>query len=106
MRSRTLKIVVALALLVFVACIVIDQFDDWDRAFQTGNETEYNLIVLVLCVGVGVSLARFVLSFPLLKFVARIVFELSAHKPLGSGGPGSFFVVPIPLNPSVLALRI
>jgi hypothetical protein len=106
MRPRTLKIVVALALLVFVACTVVDQFDDWDHAFQTGNETEYNLIVLALCVGVGVSLARFIFNFPLLKFVAHLVFNLSAYKPLPSGAPGSFFVVPIPLIPPVLALRI
>lgn len=106
MYSRALQIVVVAALLICLICPLIDLFDHWDHALQTGNETEYSLVVLALCIGVGVSLARFVLKFPLLRFAADSIFNLSAHEATSSSGRRLFFVFPIPLSPPSLALRI
>ena len=42
MRSRTSRII---ATVILVTCIVrplVDLFDNWDHAMQTGNESEYN----------------------------------------------------------------
>ncbi len=65
-------------LLTCFVCPLVDMFDNWDHAMQTGNDTEYAFVVLALCVGVAYSLAL----------------------------RGSFFVSPIPLSPPTLALRI
>jgi hypothetical protein len=81
-------------------------FDNWDHAMQTGNETEYALVVLALCIGVGYSLARFVLKFALLRFAEDLVSKMCACKLLPFAFRGSFFVFPIPLSPPTLALRI
>jgi hypothetical protein len=61
MRSRAARITVALILLICVVCPVVEMFDQWDNTIQTGNDTEYALVVLALCVGAAYSFARFVL---------------------------------------------
>lgn len=106
MRLRMLQIVVAVALLICLVCPVIDLFDHWDHAFQTGNETEYNLVVVALCVGVGVSLAQLVFRFLSLALAASLGSNLTVKKAPRSGRLASFFVVSIPLSPPPLALRI
>jgi hypothetical protein len=73
---------------------------------QTGNETEYVLFVLALCVGLAYSFARFIFAFPLFRSVADLLSKLCASKLLPFASRGSFFVSPIPLSPPSLALRI
>jgi hypothetical protein len=98
--------VVGIVLLICLVCPLVETFDHWDHTLQTGNDTEYALVVLALCVGVAHTFARFVSRFPLLKSAAELVSNLGAHKPLPSGGRGSFFLIPIPLGSPALALRI
>ena len=83
MRSRLSRITVTLALLTCLICPLVELFDNWDHAIQTGNDTEYALVVLALCVGVAYSLARFIFKSALLGFVAKSVFT--------SYGPKSFY---------------
>ena len=35
---------------------MIELFDQWDHTLQTGNDTEYTLVVLALCVGFAFSM--------------------------------------------------
>jgi hypothetical protein len=76
MRSRTSRIVVAMALLVCLVCPVLEMFDHWDHTIQTGQDTEYNLVVLALCVGVGYSFARFIFGFSLSRSGKELVSTL------------------------------
>jgi len=81
-------------------------FDNWDHTIQTGNDTEYALVVLALCVGVAYSFARFIFKSAPLGFVANTLFASCAQK--------SFFIglssFPLPLfdvtSPPPLPLRI
>ena len=81
-------------------------FDQWDNTIQTGNDTEYTLVVLALCVGAAYSLARFILKCPLLRFVARRIFNTNANQLLL---PTLFRSTPLlfsVMSPPTLALRI
>jgi len=69
-----------LALLICLICPLVETFDNWDHTIQTGNDTEYTLVVLALCVGVAYSFARFILKSALLGFVAKPVFGSFALK--------------------------
>jgi len=89
-----------------LVCPLVEMFDHWDHTIQTGNDIEYALVILALCVGVAYTFTRIVSRFRLLKSAADVVSNLDAHQPLPSGGRGSFFVIPIPLTSSPLALRI
>src|SRR5207302_189474 len=48
MRSRASQIAVTLVLLTCLICPLVETFDNWDHTIQTGNDTEYALVVLAL----------------------------------------------------------
>jgi hypothetical protein len=80
--SRASKIVAALVLLVCFVCPLVELFDYWDDSVQTGNDTEYGLVVLALCVGVAYTFARFVFkSRTILDLVSRYIFPPGVDKP-------------------------
>ena len=83
MRSRASRIIATGILVTCLGCPLVELFDNWDHTIQTGNDTEYALVVLALCVGVAYSLARFIFKSALLGFVAKSVFT--------SYGPKSFY---------------
>jgi hypothetical protein len=80
MRSRTSRITAALVLLTCLICPLLETFDSWDDTIQTGNDTEYTLVVLALCMGVAYSVARFTRKSALLGFVAKGIFASPAQK--------------------------
>jgi len=63
-----------------LVCPLVELFDNWDHTVQTGNDTEYALVVLALCVGVAYSFARFIFKSALLGFVAKSLFASCAQK--------------------------
>jgi len=80
MRSRASRITVTLALLTCLICPLVEMFDNWDHTIQTGNDTEYGLVILALCVGVAYSFARFIFKSALLGFVTKGVFSSSPQR--------------------------
>ncbi|HVA94934.1 MAG TPA: hypothetical protein VNI36_08535 [Candidatus Dormibacteraeota bacterium] len=83
MRARASQITGAMALAICVLCPLIDLFDQWDRAFQTGHDTEYPLVVLALCVGAAFALGRLILTLSRKPLVTSIRFALQSalHAP-------------------------
>src|SRR5260370_20522987 len=98
MQSRTSRIIAVVILVTCIVCPLVDLFDNWDHAIQTGNETEYALVVLALCVGLPYSFARFVLTFHLFKLAEDLVSQVCASKLFLFILRGSYFVYPIPLT--------
>ena len=106
MRSRTSQITVTIVLLTCLICPLVEMFDDWDHTVQTGNDIEYTLVLLALCVGVAYSFARFIFKTALLGFVAKSVFASDALKSLFSA-PCSFTLLLFdPTSSPPLSLRI
>src|SRR6195256_5509948 len=106
MRSRSSRVTATLILMTCLICPLLETIDTWDHTVQTGNDTEYSLVVLALCVGVAYTFARFIFKSALLGFVAKSVFASCAQK--------FFFSVPCSLtfllfdatSPPPLPLRI
>lgn len=106
MRSRAFRIIAGLALLTCLLCPLVETFDTWDHTIQTGNDTEYTLVVLALCVGVAYSFARFIFKSALLGFLAKSVFASSPQKSFFSA-PCSFTLLLFDAtSPPPLPLRI
>jgi hypothetical protein len=106
MQSRASRITVTIVLLICLVCPLLEMFDQWDDTIQTGNDTEYGLVVLALCVGVAYSFAQFIFKYSLRGFLAKNALTSRVHKSFRST-PCSF--VPLlfnPLSPPTLALRI
>jgi hypothetical protein len=92
---------VALVLFICFVCPFVEMFDQWDHTIQTGNDIEYALVVLALCVGVAHMFARLISGLPLFESVAEFVSRLRAHTPPLFCGRGSFILIAIPLSPPV-----
>src|SRR5215468_6970395 len=59
MHRNATRAMVAIVLLICVVCPMVELFDYWDHTIQTGNDTEYTLVLLALCVGIVFTLVRF-----------------------------------------------
>jgi len=106
MRSRALRIIATVILVTCLVCPLVEMFDNWDHTMQTGNDTEYALVVLALCVGVAYSFARLIFKSALFGFVPKSVFASCSQKSLLSA-PGSFTLrVFDATSPPLLPLRI
>ena len=106
MRSRMPQITVTLVLLTCLVCPLVELFDNWDHTIQTGNDTEYALVVLALCAGVAYLFARFIFRSALLGFVAKSVFASYAQNSFFSR-PCSFTLLLFDAtSPPSLPLRI
>jgi hypothetical protein len=95
----------AVALLTCLICPLLETFDHWDPPIQTGNDTEYALVILALCVGGLYSAARFLLKSPPLSLIARraAAFSMRAF----SQHPSSLaFLLSDTPSPPLLPLRI
>ena len=76
MRSKASILTSAIALAICVVCPLLDLFDSWDHALQTGTDTEYPLVVLALCVGAAFLLGRLALKIPFLPQLSMIRYKL------------------------------
>ena len=106
MRSRASVITVTLVLLTCLVCPIVEMFDQWDHTVQIGNDTEYALVVLALCIGVAYSRARYILKSHLVRSAAAIVSDLCDFKCLTYFSCDSFTVVPFSPSPPAFGLRI
>ena len=60
----------AVARRVFIAAIIaislgapiVELFDSWDQSLQSGNDTEANVAVVVLCIGVAFAIGTVVIA--------------------------------------------
>jgi hypothetical protein len=97
------------AIAVLLACLIcplLEMFDSWDDTIRTGNDTEYALVILALCVGVGYSFARFTFKSGLLAFVAKSVVAFCTQKSFLSARCSFTLLLFDATSPPPLPLRI
>lgn len=106
MPAKITRVVVEIVLLICLVCPLVEMFDRWDHTLQSGNDTEYALVVLALCVGVAYSIVRFIPGFSLRGFLAESLSNSCSDKTLPSALIKCSLVIPISISPPTLALRI
>jgi hypothetical protein len=67
-------------LLTCLVCPLLETFDSWDDTIQSGNDTEYALVILALCVGVAYSFSRFISKSELFGIVTKSIFTSCTQK--------------------------
>jgi hypothetical protein len=75
MRSKLSQGAVTVVLAICIVCPLVEILDTWDRTIQTGQDTEYALVVLALCVGASYAFAHVVL---------RIIARLGSNRAVAS----------------------
>jgi hypothetical protein len=106
MRSRASRITAVVVLLTCLICPLLELFDSWDDTIQTGNDTEYALVVLALCVGVAYSFARFISKSELLGSVAKSIFASCTQNSFLSAQCSFFLLLFDATSPPALPLRL
>jgi len=71
MRASRPQVIGMVVLLVCLACPILEVFDSWDPPIQSGNDTEYSLVIASLCVGAAYLFVRSIFGFPRMGFVGR-----------------------------------
>jgi hypothetical protein len=106
MRARTSRITAMVVLLTCLICPILETFDSWDDTVQTGNDTEYTLVILALCVGIAYSFARFIFKSGLLGLVVKSVCSSCAQKSVLSPPCSLTLLFFDATSPPLLPLRI
>jgi hypothetical protein len=106
MRSRAFRTIATVMLVTCLVCPLVELFDNWDHTIQTGNDTEYALVVLALCVGAAYSFARFIIKSALLGFVAKSLFAFYIHNSFFSRSRSFALLLFDATSPPSLPLRI
>jgi hypothetical protein len=60
--SRLRRFATGIILAICLGAPVLEMFDQWDRTLQDGNDTEINLVVVALCVGVAFAVAGAIIA--------------------------------------------
>lgn len=101
-----MRMAAGIVLLVCLICPLVEFFDHWDDTMQTGNDTEYVMVVLALCIGATYTFARFIPKCTILGFVVRSAFA-PVNQNLFLWTPCEFLSLPLDkASPPPLALRI
>ena len=106
MRVRASRLIATVVLVTCLVCPLVELFDNWDHTVQTGNDTEYALVVLALCVGVAYSFARFISKSELFGIVVKSIFASSTQKSFLSTQCGFSLLLFDAASPPALPLRL
>jgi hypothetical protein len=101
--TRPRRVLGAILLAVCIGAPVAEMFDRWDRTAQDGNDTESNLVVVAVCIGVGMVAAA-----AMLRRIRPVTTAYFIVRPLATpprlAEPG--VALPTPHSSPPLALRI
>ena len=50
------RIVIAAIVAICIGAPIVEIFDQWDHTLQDGNDTEVNVVVAALCVGIALAI--------------------------------------------------
>jgi len=102
-RTRLRRVFGAILLSVCIGAPIAEMFDRWDRTAQDGNDTESNLVIVAVCIGIG-----FVAAASTLRRVCPLTTPSLIARPRVSFAPlrELCVVVPTPNGSPPLALRI
>jgi hypothetical protein len=97
------RLATGVILAICIGAPILEMFDQWDRTLEDGNDTEINLVVVALCVGVAFSVAGAIVAHVQSSSSARGGFALTAEPMLA---PLPTFAAPIPNSRPPTPLRV
>jgi hypothetical protein len=93
---------------VIAVCVVVpmvEAFDTWDHTLSDGNDTEANVVIAALCVGVALTLGTSIVVTPPRSIATDARFQPTL--PIANFTVNRHSATPIPTsNPPPLPLRI
>jgi hypothetical protein len=56
------RLAIAAILVISIGAPIVELFDSWDQTLQTGSDTEANVAVVALCIGVAFAIGTIVVN--------------------------------------------
>ena len=104
LRRVVRRLAIAAILAISLGAPIAELFDTWDQTLQTGSDTEANMVVVVLCVGVAFAIGTIVVVNRIRASASssarRIVVVLTPPREIAS------LLKPAPTVSPPLALRV
>jgi hypothetical protein len=98
------RLIIAAILAISLGAPIVELFDSWDQTLQTGSDTEANVAVVALCIGVAFAIGTIVVVNRI-----RALASASASRvalPLASPHPIASLLVPAPTVSPPAILRV
>ena len=105
-RLRTVpkRLAIAAILTISIGAPIVELFDSWDQTLQTGSDTEANVAVVALCIGVAFAIGTIVVINRIrvlaLASARRVVLSLAPPRQIAS------FLTPAPTVSPPATLRV
>jgi len=98
------RLAIAAILAVSIGAPIAELFDGWDQTLQTGNDTEANVAVVALCIGVAFAIGTIVVINRIRVLASasarRVVLSLAPPRRIAS------FLTPAPTVSPPATLRV
>ena len=98
------RVAIAAILAISIGAPIAELFDSWDQTLQTGNDTEANVAVVALCIGVAFAIGTIVVINRI-----RVLASASARPVVLSLAPPrhiASFLIPAPTVSPPATLRV
>jgi hypothetical protein len=97
------RLAIAAILAVSLGAPIVELFDSWDQTLQTGSDTEANVAVVALCIGVAFAIGTIVIVNRI-----RALASASARRVVSRAAPREIasFLVPAPTVSPPAILRV
>lgn len=96
----------AIVVAICVAAPAAEAFDQWDHTLLDGNDTEANLVVAAVCIGLAFSVAATIIArLRSLPTDGRIRVNLPSA-PSATGATAPLLISPVPTSSPPTPLRI
>jgi hypothetical protein len=100
---RARRVVGAIVLAISIGAPIVEGFDRWDDTVHDGNDTEANLVIAALCVGLALSAVGIVAWIRLFSSRCDRRYLLQINRRVGDR---VFAAPPSPASSPPIALRI
>jgi len=97
------RLAIAAILVISIGAPIVEVFDSWDQTLQTGSDTEANVAVVALCIGVAFAIGTIVVNR--IRALAsasarRVVLSRAAPRQI------AFLLIPAPTVSPPAILRV
>lgn len=103
-QVRFRRLAVAAIVAICIGGPIVEMFDQWDQTVQDGNDTEANVVIAALCIGIGVAIGTIVVIARIRALSSNVSGFAVAHAALLFAVAS--LAVPIPTSSPPTPLRV
>jgi len=96
------RLFIAAIIAISLGAPVAEMFDSWDQTLKDGNDTEANVVVAVLCIGVALAIGTIVVSGRIRALSSTLAGRVIATRATVRGVASVLAPIPTVSPPTIL----